>query len=363
MSSIWGTNIKISIFGESHGRAIGVSIHNLPSGKKLDIEKIYEFMAKRQPGKDEFSTPRKEEDKPEIISGFCNGFTTGTPLTALIYNSNIRSNDYEKTKNIARPSHADYSGFLRYDGYNDIYGGGHFSARLTAPLVFAGAVAIQFLEDKDIFIGSHIRSIENIVDSNFDYTSINKKLLVELGRKEFPVINEDRAKEMKNAILNAKKENDSVGGIIECAVVGMKGGIGSPIFDGIENKLASIIFGIPAIKGLQFGKGFELSRLRGSRANDEMYIEDGQVKTYSNNNGGILGGISNGMPIVFNVAIKPTPSIGKEQRSINYLSKTNEKILIEGRHDPCIVKRAIPCIEAATGIAIFDLLIGENKWI
>lgn len=359
MSSIWGNNIKISLFGESHGKAIGVTIHNLPSGIKLDIEKIEQFMAKRSPGKNNFSSPRKEADIPQIISGFYNGYTTGTPLTAIIENTDTKSKDYEKVEHLARPSHADYAGYMRYKGYNDKNGGGHFSGRLTAPLVFAGAVCMQVLNEKGIFVGSHIKSIETIVDDSFDFCKITREQIKELSGRDFPVLNHKKGRDMQKAILGMNEEKDSLGGIIECAVIGMKAGIGNPIFDGIENRLSSIIFGIPAIKGIEFGLGFDLTKIRGSKANDEIYY-DGEVKTYTNNNGGINGGISNGMPIVFRVAIKPTPSIAKPQKTINM--KTLERAVLEtkGRHDPCIVLRALSCVEGATAIALLDLLMGAN---
>lgn len=360
MSSIWGNNIKLSIFGESHGKAIGVTIHNLPSGIKLDGERIFAFMKRRSPGRDEMSTPRKEEDTPEILSGVYKGYTTGAPLTALISNNDIKSKDYDKLSFLPRPSHADYAAEIRYNGYNDKRGGGHFSGRLTAPLVFAGAIASQILEAKNIYIGAQIKSIFDVQGESFDSDNITKSQLDKLKGADFPALS--KGKEMQEAIQMAKQNMDSVGGIIECCIINLKAGLGNPIFDGIENSISSIIFGIPAVKGIEFGGGFELTKKEGSRTNDGIYCENDEIKTYTNNNGGITGGISNGMPIIFRVAIKPTPSIGVEQNTINTATLKNEKIKIMGRHDPCIVKRAVPCIEAAANIAILDLIMGA-KWI
>lgn len=363
MSSVWGNNIKISIFGESHGKAVGVTIHNLPSGVELDSEKIMRFMSRRCPGKNDLGTPRKEADIPEIISGICNGYTTGTPLTALINNCDTKSHDYENISNLARPSHADYAGYVRYKGYNDKNGGGHFSGRLTAPLVFAGAVCFQILEQKGICIGSHINAIETISDDSFDAIKVNKEQLTLLTEKDFPVINDEKGRLMQKNILGMNEEKDSLGGIIECAIVGVKAGLGSPMFEGIENRLSSIIFGIPAVKGIEFGLGFDITKIRGSKANDEIYY-DGKVKTTTNNNGGITGGISNGMPIIFRVAVKPTPSIARPQKTINMKTLENSVVEIKGRHDPCIVLRALPCVEAAAAICVLDLLLGESqRWI
>lgn len=359
MSSVWGNNIKISVFGESHGQAIGVTIHNLPSGIALDMQKIKNFMARRSAvGKGGLATPRQEKDAFEIISGFYDGFTTGSPLTATIKNNDTKSQDYESKSLLARPSHADYAGYIKYKGYNDKNGGGHFSGRLTAPIVFAGAICSQILEQNNIFIGCHIKSVETIEDDSFDYVNVSKEQLVALSSKDFPVINEEKAICMQQAIQAMSAEKDSLGGIIECAIVGMKAGVGSPMFGGIENRISSIMFGIPAIKGIEFGLGFDITKTRASKANDQIYF-DGHVKTYTNNNGGITGGISNGMPIIFRTAIKPTPSIARPQKTINIKTRQNAVLEIMGRHDPCIVLRAAPCVQAAAAIAILDLIIGE----
>ena len=359
MSGVWGNNIKVSIFGESHGNAIGINIDGLPFGFEIDMDKILLEMERRAPGKNQLSTARKEADLPEILSGFFEGKTTGTPLCAIIRNSDTRSKDYAKTKDFMRPGHADFTGYERYSGFNDYRGGGHFSGRITAPLVFAGAICKQILEEKGIFIGAHISSIKDIEDENFNSTNISKEDLLELRNKELPLINTSLEEKMKHTIMQAKYDGDSVGGTIECAVVGIKPGVGNPFFDSVESTLAHLMFSVPAVKGIEFGKGFDMTKLFGSEANDEYYYDGDLVKTKTNNNGGILGGISNGMPIVFKVAIKPTASILKEQNTIDIKNKKDVKFRIEGRHDPCIVQRAVPVIEAVTAIGILDLIGGR----
>ncbi|MDU5106991.1 chorismate synthase [Clostridium sp.] len=359
MSGVFGNNIKISIFGESHGAAIGINIDGLPSGFEIDMDKVLFEMGRRAPGKNQLSTSRKEADLPEILSGYFEGKTTGTPLCAIIRNGDTRSKDYSKTKDFLRPGHADYSGFERYSGFNDYRGGGHFSGRLTAPLVFAGAICKQILEDKGIFIGAHIASIKEIEDDRFNPTNISPMELLNLRNKELPLINDSLEEKIKHRIMQAKYDGDSVGGTIECAVVGIKAGVGNPFFDSIESTLAHLMFSVPAIKGIEFGRGFDMTKLFGSEANDEYYYDGDLVKTRTNNNGGILGGISNGMPILFKVAVKPTASILKEQNTVDINNKKDVKFRIEGRHDPCIVQRAVPVIEAVTAIGILDLIKGR----
>ncbi|HEY5576577.1 MAG TPA: chorismate synthase [Clostridiaceae bacterium] len=354
MSGTWGRNIKFSTFGESHGKAVGITIDGLKPGIELDIDYIRREMARRAPGKSRLSTSRQEEDSFEILSGFFNGKTTGTPLCVMIRNSDQHSKDYEKTKSLMRPSHADYSGHVKYMGFNDYRGGGHFSGRLTAPLVFAGAVCRQVLEAKGILIGSHIRSIGGIEDMGFSLTDIEPDTLYSLRDKTFPVLDEEAGEAMQHVIIDAKAEQDSVGGVIEAAAINLPAGLGDPFFDSLESTLAHILFSVPGVKGLEFGSGFDIARMKGSKANDEYYVEEGKVKAYSNNNGGIIGGITNGMPLVFRVAMKPTPSIGRAQRTINVEKMENENIEIAGRHDPCIVTRAVPVIEAVTAMAILD---------
>lgn len=354
MSGTWGRNIKFSIFGESHGKAVGITIDGLKPGILLDLEAVRKEMGRRAPGKSALSTPRQEEDSFEILSGVFNGRTTGTPLCAMIRNSDQHSADYEKTRALMRPSHADYTGHVRYGGFNDYRGGGHFSGRLTAPLVFAGALCRQILEDRGIVIGSHIRSIGRVEDTGFSLTDIDRSTLRSLREKQFPVLSEVAGEEMQKEILAARAAQDSVGGIIEAAVINLPAGIGDPFFDSVESTLAHILFSVPGVKGLEFGAGFGIAGMRGSEANDEFYVEEGKVRTLSNNNGGILGGITSGMPLVFRVAVKPTPSIGRPQRTVNIEKLENESIEIMGRHDPCIVTRAVPVIEAVTAMALLD---------
>ncbi len=358
MSGMWGNNLKVSIFGESHGNAIGITIDGLPSGFEVDMDKVLEEMARRAPGRSNLSTPRKEGDVPEILSGFFEGRTTGTPLCAIIRNGDTRSKDYSKLKSAIRPGHADYTGKIRYKGFNDYRGGGHFSGRITAPLVFAGAICKQILHSRGINIVAHIKSIGNISDKSFLDEMLTTDLLDGLKGKELPLINASLEESMREEILNARKAKDSVGGTIECAVLGIDAGIGNPFFDSVESTLAHLVFSVPAVKGIEFGRGFSISKMKGSQANDQYYIDDNKVKTKSNNNGGILGGITNGMPIVFTAAIKPTPSIAMEQNTIDIEENKETTLVIEGRHDPCIVQRALPVIEAVAAIGILELLGG-----
>ena len=367
MSSMWGKNLKISIFGESHGAEIGVVIDGLEPGFEIDLDEVERQMDRRKPGKNRLSTARKEDDKANIVSGFFEGKTTGTPLCANIKNKDRKSADYTQIRDNFRPGHADYTGFMRYKGFNDYRGGGHFSGRLTAPIVFAGAICRQILEKKGIKIVSHIKSIRNIEDRSFDYTDIDKNLIEKLSYSDFPLIDRHLEDSMKDEILKARENLDSVGGKIECAVVGIDAGIGSPIFDSVESVISSMMFSIPAVKGIEFGEGFDISRMYGSESNDEMYVDnEGKILSYTNNNGGVIGGITNGMPIVFTVAIKPTPSISSKQRTVNVADLRsyengdvkNTEIEVNGRHDPCIVQRAVSVIESAAAIAVLDMLYG-----
>lgn len=357
MSGMWGNKLKISIFGESHGAGIGITIDGLPSGIEIDFEKILKEMSRRAPGKSKISTARKEGDNPEILSGLFEGKTTGTPLCAVIRNKDQHSKDYGKLKDLMRPGHADYPGFVRYKGFNDYRGGGHFSGRITAPLVFAGAVCKQILDTKGITVGAHIKSIGEVYDKSFDEIELTKEILDDLKENELPLLCTENEDLMRNSILEARNEGDSVGGTIECTVIGMDAGIGNPFFDSVESTISHLMFSVPAVKGIEFGRGFEMSRLRGSQCNDEYYYDVDKVKTYTNNNGGITGGITNGMPILFKVCIKPTSSISKKQRTIDITEKKESEIVIKGRHDPCIVQRAVPVIEAVTAIGILDLVL------
>lgn len=352
MSSIYGKNLKVSIFGQSHSDAIGTIIDGLPAGIDVDMEKLACFLQRRAPGNSAFATKRKEADAPKFLSGLFDGKTCGAPLCAVIENTNTRSKDYDNLKITPRPGHADFTAEVKYGGYQDYTGGGHFSGRLTAPLCIAGGIAMQILEKKGIKIAAHIKSIKDIEDLSFDFEDIKTP-----ENDKFPVLDRAKEEKMLAVIEEARKRGDSVGGVIECAVVGAPIGLGDPMFDGVENKIAQIVFGIPAIKGIEFGAGFESSRLYGSENNDPYEVVDGKIRTKTNHSGGILGGITSGMPIIFRAAVKPTPSIGIEQDSVNLKTIENEKLTVSGRHDPCIVPRAVPCIEAAAAIAILDLIL------
>ncbi len=323
----------------------------------MDREAISKEMARRAPGKSPLSTARKEADVPEILSGVFDGKTTGTPLCAIIHNSDHHSKDYAKTRFLARPSHGDYTGFVRYQGCNDYRGGGHFSGRLTAPLVFAGAVAKQLLAQRGITVGAHISQIGTVKDKSFADTQLTPTLFQILSEKAFPTVDDQAGAAMQAEILQAREELDSIGGAIQCAVLGLPVGVGSPDLGcNVEGVLAQHLFAVPAVKGISFGAGFAFASMRGSAANDPFYMDGGQVKTRTNHSGGVNGGISNGMPVLFQVAIRPTPSIGQEQNTINFSTMEDAKLTIQGRHDPCIVHRAVPVIEAAAALAICELL-------
>lgn len=359
MSSTYNGGIKLSLFGESHGKGIGAVLDNLPGGEPIDLDKIGEFMARRAPKKDGTSTTRSEKDIPEILSGLYEGKTTGTPLAAVIFNSDQHSGDYGNISHIARPAHADYTGHLRYNGANDPRGGGHFSGRLTAPLCFAGAVCGQILERRGIITGAHIRSIKDVYDEPFDPVNITAKQLEEVRSRPFPTLSENAEEKMREVINSARMAQDSVGGIVECAAVGFPAGVGSPMMDGLENTISRLVFAIPAVKGIEFGIGFGCTELFGSENNDEFSLDNGRIVTKTNNHGGILGGISSGMPIIFRVALKPTPSISQPQNSVDFKAMTEEQLIIKGRHDPCVVPRAVPCVEAALNIALLSALLEQ----
>lgn len=362
MSSFYGKNIRISIFGQSHSQAIGVSIDGLPAGVSIDSEELDSFMQSRAPGRNAYSTQRKEADKPEILSGLINGVTCGAPLAAIIRNGDFRSKDYNGLRDIPRPSHADYTAHKKFGGFQDVAGGGHFSGRLTAPMCIAGGICLQLLRRHGISIRAHIQAIGGIDDSRFDPVNVNEADFEMLAAKPLPVLDDSSGNKMLAAIRQAGEAGDSLGGIIECAVIGLPAGIGDPMFEGMENCIAAAIFGIPAVKGIEFGNGFAGAALSGSQNNDSFYIDGSAVKTMTNNHGGILGGITSGMPIIFRTAIKPTPSIGLEQDSISLSKMESVKLTVKGRHDPCIVPRAVPCVEAATAIAVLDRLMESEKY-
>ena len=353
MSSNFGRDLRITIFGQSHAPAIGVTIEGLRAGEPVDVEALERFLARRAPGRAAYATARKETDKPEFLCGIKNGVTTGTPLTAIIRNADARSEDYAALMHTPRPGHADYTGWVKYGGAGDFAGGGHFSGRMTAPLCIAGGICLQLLEREGIRVWSHIASIGPAKDEGPWPAST--------AGREFPTLSPAREMEMRRAIADARAAGDSLGGVIECAVVGVPAGLGDPMFDGMENRLAAILFGIPAVKGVEFGEGFHAAALRGSENNDAFAVENGRVVTKTNRSGGILGGITTGMPVEFRVAVKPTPSIALTQETVDLRTMESAEITVGGRHDPCIVPRAVPCVEAAAAVAVYDALLSYYK--
>ena len=357
MSATFGTSFKVTIFGESHGKAIGVTIDGIPPGVSIDIDKVRFEMKRRAPGQSKLSTPRKEDDIPDILSGMFDGKTTGAPLTAVIHNTNTKSKDYSEMKKKMRPGQADYPARMRYEGFNDYRGSGKFSGRITAPLVFAGSIAKQVLESSGITIGAHIGSVMDVQDERLTLDNATPELLKSFGEYHLPLIDRSKAKDIESVIETARDAGDSVGGTIECMALGLPAGIGNPFFNSIESVLSHLLFAVPAVKGVEFGSGFDMANMHASEANDAYYYdEDGNVKTKTNHNGGITGGISNGMPVVFRVAVKAPSSITKTQETINIESGENVTLEVHGRHDPIIVPRAIPVIEAVCAIGILDLM-------
>ena len=361
MGSSIGAKVRCSVFGESHGEAIGCVLEGLPAGEFLDFEEIRLQMERRAPGRDKTATKRFESDTPHILSGLLDDHTTGAPLTMIIQNDNTRSGDYSDLGRLPRPGHADYPGHVRYNGYNDIRGGGHFSGRLTAPLVFAGTVCRQILRRRGIHIGGHILEIHGVRDAAFDPLHIDGTVLETLASRPFSLLEESVEPAMRSEVEAARMALDSVGGIVEIAAVGLPAGLGSPMFDGIENRLAALLFGVPAVKGVEFGDGFDFARLRGSDANDPYrYTETGDIVTTSNHNGGLLGGITSGMPLILRAVVKPTSSISQPQQTVDLMTGQPAELVVRGRHDPCIVPRALPVIEAVTALGLLDAMELEN---
>lgn len=359
MKNNFGTNISMTIFGESHGPCIGITLDGLPAGFKINLERIKEDMEKRK-AKGSISTQRHEDDEVEIVSGFFNGYTTGTTLTILIQNKNTQSKDYSDIQYRLRPGHADFSAYEKYHGFQDYRGGGHFSGRLTAPIVASGSICRQILETKNILIGSHIEQLYALHDAPFSNNIDElKKQIQTLNKKEFATLDEQVAQNMEQAILEAKNEQDSIGGILESAIINLPAGIGEPFFDSIESILAHLLFSIPAVKGVSFGAGFQMAAKKGSEANDAFIMND-TIQTKTNNNGGINGGISNGMPIIIHTCIKPTPSIYKAQETVDYKTKESQTLNIKGRHDPCILHRARIVVDSMIAFGILDLLMSNN---
>lgn len=360
MFSSFGSNIKVTIFGGSHEPEIGVTISGLPEGTTFDMAELQKFMDRRAPGNSPFATPRKEADIiiPEegILIEHKKAITTSGTIKMVIKNTNTKSQDYKNLRDIPRPGHADYTAYIKYGDKLNMAGGGPFSARLTAPLCIAGGIAIQLLEKQGINIGAHIYSIGDIYDKPMD--PLNPSDPQDIS---FPVLDSEAGEKMKELILTARSEKDSVGGIVEVYAKNVPAGLGGPMYDGLESVLAPIFFGIPAVKGIEFGAGFAASKMHGSENNDPFRISDGQVVTVSNNHGGILGGITSGMPVIARLAFKPTPSIGKVQPSVSLSKRTNENLTINGRHDPCVVLRAVPVCQAAMAIGILDMIMEENQ--
>ena len=353
MSSVYTGNLTVSIFGQSHAPAIGVTIDGLPAGFPINLDELQFFLSRRAPGQNAWSTPRREVDAPEVLCGLKNGKTCGAPLTAIIRNTNTRSGDYENLKDVPRPGHADYTAQVKFGGAQDASGGGHFSGRLTAPMCIAGGICMQLLEHEGVRIRARILSIGTVTDSApFD---------APVAGNPFPAVSDGAATTMQEEIAQAKADGDSIGGVIECVIDGLPAGIGEPMFGGLENLIARTVFAIPAVKGVEFGAGFAAARLRGSENNDPFRVQNGHIVTETNNCGGILGGISTGMPVVFRAAFKPTPSISRTQASVSLSRMENETLVIHGRHDPCIVPRAVPCVEAAAAIAVLDAWMGRKK--
>ena len=365
MSSIYHGQLTLSIFGQSHGTAIGMTLDGLPAGQPVDLEALQGFLDRRAPGRGPWATPRKEADRVEILSGLAEGYTCGAPLTAVFRNTNTRSGDYDNLRDVPRPGHADYTAQVKYGGHQDPAGGDHFSGRLTAPLCAAGGLCRQLLARQGIFIGAHIAAIGGSADTSFDPVALDQQTLLAPGEKPFSVLDDAAGTAMQAAIAEAKAEQDSLGGIIECAVLGLPAGLGDPMLDGMENRIARLAFSIPAVKGIEFGAGFAVAGMRGSEYNDPFCFSQGQVRTRTNHAGGILGGITNGMPLLCRIAVKPTPSIGREQESVSLSRQENTTLVVRGRHDPCIVPRAVPCAEAAAALAVYDALLSrqaEQGW-
>ena len=360
MSSVFHGAITVSIFGQSHAPGIGVVVDGLPAGEKIDLDELQAFLTRRAPGTGSWSTPRKEADAPEILSGLADGVTCGAPLAAVIRNTNTRSKDYSNLRDIPRPGHADFTAQMKYGGWQDVAGGGHFSGRLTAPLCIAGGICKQILARRGITVGAHIAGIGGILDTSYDPVNVTAEDLLLTSKKRFPVLDDAAGEQMQAAIEQARSELDSLGGLIECGVIGLPAGLGDPMLDGMENRIARLIFAIPAVKGVEFGAGFAVAEMRGSENNDPFYYDGDTVKTRTNHAGGILGGITNGMPLVFRAAVKPTPSIARVQDSVSLSQGVDTKLEIHGRHDPCIVPRAVPCVEAAAAIAVYDALLSQQ---
>ncbi len=358
MSSTYGEALTLSIFGQSHGPAIGMTMDGIPAGLPVDLEALQEFLNRRAPGQNDWSTPRREEDRPEFLGGLLDDYTCGAPIAAVIYNHNTRSGDYANLKTCPRPGHADYTAQVKYGGFQDAAGGGHFSGRLTAPLCIAGGLCKQWLEALGILVNARIVCIAE----EWDHTEVNPAdPSPYLPGTDFPTLSPAAGERMRKRIAEARSQGDSVGGIIECRITGLPAGLGEPMFGGVESRIAQIVYGIPAVKSIEFGLGNAAGHCLGSQCNDSYTVKDGIIQTLTNHAGGILGGITNGMPVIFRCAVKPTPSICQAQQTVDLKTQTAATLEIKGRHDPCIVPRAVPVVEAAAAIAIYDLILGNTQ--
>ena len=357
MSSEFGRKLTVTVFGESHGPAVGVTVCGLPAGEAVDADELAAFLARRAPGRSRLSTARREPDLPRFLSGLKDGATTGFPLTAVIENTDVRPADYAALADTPRPGHADYPAFVKYGGRADLRGGGAFSGRLTAPVCTAGGIALQLLRRRGVSVGAHVLAMGGVRDEPFP-DEPSPALLELLAARELPVLSEAAAGAMRAAVEAAAAEGDSVGGVVECAALGVPAGLGGPLFEGVEGRLAAGLFGIPAVKGVEFGAGFAAAELRGSENNDAFRIRNGRVVTETNRCGGILGGVTDGMPLVFRAAFKPTPSIARPQRTVSLSRMEDAELAVRGRHDPCVVPRAVPVVEAVAALCILDLMIG-----
>lgn len=360
MKNTIGNSLAVTLFGESHGKAIGVVIDGIASGIAVDEDYIASQLSRRRP-KDATSTPRQEKDEFSILSGVFEGYTTGTPICISIPNADTHSSDYGEMQYKMRPSHADYTANCRYNGFQDYRGGGHFSGRITAALVVAGACVLPALNKKGIYVGTHIKNIAGVNDREFE----NDNDIISISKKDFPVLDNEQGEKMREKILAAKCDGDSVGGVLQTAVIGLPAGVGEPWFDTTEGMLSHAMFSIPAVKGIEFGLGFDFANQTGSAANDQMYVDGDSIKCYTNNNGGVIGGITNGMPILFNTVIKPTPTINKEQKTVDINTMSDTTLAARGRHDPCIVHRAAVVVESVTALVIADMLTSKfgTDWL
>jgi chorismate synthase len=362
MSNTLGEKLKVTIFGQSHAPAIGAVIDGLPAGMRIDWQRVQAFMGRRAPGRGDLTTARREDDVPRVIAGLNErGETCGAPLCAVIDNGDARSADYDALRDRPRPGHADYTAYVKFGGANDIRGGGQFSGRMTAPLCFAGAVCLQWLEGRGVAVGARIASVGMVDDAPVDHGKLDAEQLRAWTESAFPTADALAGESMRDAIREAKASGDSLGGVIEACAVGLPPGLGEPMFGGVENRVAAAVFGIPGVRGVEFGAGFAAARMTGSAHNDAWVVRPGDViGTETNRHGGVLGGITTGMPLVVRAAFKPTPSIGKAQKTVSLSEKTEQTLSITGRHDPCIVPRAVPCVEAALAIVLTDMLLSAS---